>query len=50
MKTDKKWNKKWKYFGIGLLLLALPGSALLIPALLAKKIHDDKETNDILGI
>ena len=50
MKKDKKWSKGWKYLGIGLLMLAIPGSTLLLPALLAKKIHDDRETNDILGI
>jgi len=50
MKKSKKLSKGWKYLGIGLLFLAIPGSTLLLPALLAKKIHDDREKEDVLGI
>jgi len=50
MKKEKKWSKNWKYLGIGLLFLAIPGSTFLLPALWAKKINDNKDTNDILGI
>lgn len=50
MKNDKKWSKNLKYLGIGLLLLAIPGSTFLLPALIAKKIHDNKEKEDFLGI
>jgi len=50
MKKEKKWSKNLKYLGIGLLFLVIPGSTFLLPALLAKKIYDNKDTNDILGI
>jgi len=50
MKKGKKWSKGWKYLGIGLLVLAIPGSSLLLPALLAKKISEDRENDQVLGI
>jgi hypothetical protein len=50
MEKGKKWSKGWKYLGIGLLVLVIPGSSLLLPALLAKKILENKENDQILGI
>ncbi len=50
MKKSKNWSKGLKYLGVGLLLLAIPGTTLLLPALLAKKFQDDKEKDEVLGI
>ena len=46
---DKKWKNSIKYLGIGLLILAVPGSTFLLPMFFSKKSKEHK-TNRYLGI
>jgi len=50
MKIDSKLSSNMKIIGISLLLLVIPGSTLLLPAIFLKKKIDDKKTNRFLGI
>lgn len=47
---EKRLKDGIKYFGIGLLLLAIPGSTFLLPMFFSKKIRDSKKSKEILGI
>jgi hypothetical protein len=50
MENKNGWEKGLKYFGIAVLILAIPGSAMILPAFFGKKLLDKKKSNDILGI
>jgi hypothetical protein len=54
-KTKINWKKGMKFFGIGLLLLVIPGSSFVLPVMFARKklldkLSDKEESNTFLGI
>ena len=54
-KSEKKWSNGMKILGVSLLLLAVPGSTIVIPALINnfvknRKSKDEDNKEEFLGI
>lgn len=48
---ENKWKRGWKFFGLSLMIIVIPGSTFLLPFLLYKpKKNKFDKSNQILGI